>query len=749
MQPNINVYGVESDRQQQYFSQASDINSPPVNRCASFNDNNYSQLYFGLQNERVQTDQPIDISICYAALGVESDSSHCHSIVVENNNLALKTVDRDITNYFFWERTGTSYINVTNGAIAFDSTYSWHGNIGDGNMNAQISPICNINVKNQVLCIRVRALNADKTTAIDVTLDSYLTQYEQYPNVFMVYAKSFNGWKIPRGTNMMHSSDSGNVEFGMGLLEPYCNYNGDENIYCFAVEQHLNTSVYTPTQNMFVLSGSMQYNDTCRVAHDNIPVLKAHDPENWVVEFANSNYVRVYKEITSSNIQEFFEECLKQCACFGLYFTPVESVAVSGTLTDDNMYIGIIDNGIGHGRYLKGNNTVSAPQNNYNSMSDIDYDPYNPHNYDNTNYINDTQFYYQIPAKGAIKYYTLTESNVDALLTKLYSATVDDVQQGENIESHNLRAFLTKNSIDCITSLTKFPCEVLHGILPESIKLGTYDSGILAYPLLFVTDRFSFSFNLSKNNGLYPVYGDFRDNEPLTKAELTIPFCGTVQIPTTYLYQYDDLTIDLIVDYITGACTAVIMCNGIAIDSVSGSCGIQLPVTGIQANNIDSAINSLALQDNKRMNSVGLALLGGAFALGAAIFTGGATAIAAAAIGATTGIAGTAINAAEQGKQIDYELSHMDLPIKTVGGASAQISQSMDMRCKLRITRPVMSDDYNAEIYAKNIGFACLINGDVKDFTGLTIGDICTDGISATTDEKNMIQTLFKTGVYL
>ena len=42
-----------------------------------------------------------------------------------------------------------------------------------------------------------------------------------------------------------------------------------------------------------------------------------------------------------------------------------------------------------------------------------------------------------------------------------------------------------------------------------------------------------------------------------------------------------------------------------------------------------------------------------------------------------------------------------------------------------------------------------LINGKVKQFSGLTLGTIDTGGITATDTEKTMIQKAFAAGVYL
>ena len=107
------------------------------------------------------------------------------------------------------------------------------------------------------------------------------------------------------------------------------------------------------------------------------------------------------------------------------------------------------------------------------------------------------------------------------------------------------------------------------------------------------------------------------------------------------------------------------------------------------------------------------------------------------------------MHATDAGKQINYDLTHMDTPIKQVSAASGQIAHTYDMRCKMIITRPEISPEYSAEDYASTIGFACLENGKVQDFQGFTVANIDLNNIEATAYEKQMISNAFAQGVYL
>ena len=100
-------------------------------------------------------------------------------------------------------------------------------------------------------------------------------------------------------------------------------------------------------------------------------------------------------------------------------------------------------------------------------------------------------------------------------------------------------------------------------------------------------------------------------------------------------------------------------------------------------------------------------------------------------------------------EKADYELTHQILPTKVVQSGSPMISYVYENCCRLIVYRPVISDDYDPAVYADTVGFACLINGTVSQFIGLTVGTIDTAGINCTEKEKEMIQKAFASGVYL
>lgn len=738
MKPNEQIYGNESDWQQQYFSQSASLDSPPPNKCPSFNSNNYSQLYFALENHRVTTDETIDKSISYCGLGTESDSSHVHSIVNENGTLKLKTVDRKVTNFFFWERTGTSYVSTTNGTLALSSTYSWYGNVDSGNMNAQISPICSINVKNQVLCIRVRCMATDKESVEDFTLESYMNNYTNYPYVIMVYAVSFNGYQIPRGSNLRHGSDSGNVEFGMGLLEPYANYNGDVNIICYAVEQRLNRTVFTREQNMFTLSGSLMYDRYARIANDNIPVFKAKDPENWTVEFHpnSQQYVFIYKIVNLQNINQFYEECLKQAACFGLYFSPSETVAISGSLTNQDMFIGILDTkGVGHGEYKRGENTAQAPQNSYNNMYEIQYDPNK--NTDPNTYVKKTSL------PGIISYAGRGEmAFIDPLQQyNMISDLVTEFKQLNYDVQTDGKVFLYQEPLANIKECRRIFLNTTAFTTPSNIQVGGITFQSRGVPIAIYNRYFDLGTYF-----IFPQHDDYRDFEPYTKLSLYIPYCGITDLPLA-VFSNHYITIKLAVDFRFGNIKAIVFVDDMEFTSIDGDASIDLGFSALASAEF-SVNRKEAVYAKQRNLSMGInSVLGNiAGTTISAVFHNPAGAVAQGLMGVANGLR-TGM-AQKYTTQLEIDKQHADL--RQISATSSNIEVTNCLTPLLIFSRPVNLPNFNEDNYAKLKGRVCSVQDNISNFHGLTIAnDAILDGLSCTETEKEMILQALEEGIIL
>ncbi len=701
-------------------------------KMADFGENQNSLLN-GVTLGKLSPETPIDKSIAFSGIGKECPLSNVQILASSGNNAVFESsIERTVTNWCLYTTTSRYLIYGDPNRIS-DRNSDWKDVVTDSNnLNRQLIPITDFNIKNLVGCIYVHCFDSNKSSNFTTTLNDYLSNdVNTHPYISEVFLRLYGGdVNSVRGRLYPSTSYSGGI--GVSTLDSYPV--DDDELYRYASYKGQNSFNYLPIYGTYV---SSMYNDEKWFIYG--------DSELFDIERDN-RYLTSYIHVTNAN--EFKDLCLKGAAQYGIYFTDSSNVAQRGEFTDVNMYIGILDeNGITHGEYLKGSETADAIQNEWTSIRDSDYDYKNE--IDPTNYVNDTRFYGQFYSNSFNKKWVINSNDVSNLSRELFSA-LNQVPEGESVQAYCQRVFLTNNPIDCIINLKKFPLSLIPaGAKQYNIKLGAYTSNVLGAPLLYSTDYLDFSFSNAQGNGLFPVNGDcFLDYEPYTKAELTVPFCGTCEIPCTYLYQYG-INIRLIIDFTSGACTAYIMSRGITIDTLQGNCAIDLPVTGVQSATLDSQIFANAQADNRRMNALGVSLIGGAVAMAAAIFTGGATAALLGVAGAATGIIGSSISAAQQNAQIEYNFEHMQLPLKQVSSASPALAQSYDMRCKLRITRPMLYEGYNQARYANTIGHATCRNTTVASCTGFTVGVINVNGIAATAEEKEAIKNQFASGVYL
>ena len=733
MAVNESIYGSSENWRDVYYF----LNSQtPKNKKAYFAANQ-SQLAQGVTAGKLSYSTPIDKTLSYCGLGAECALSNIVYYQRSGTDVTEKeTENRFQTNFAFSEKTDTTHMyfsanDPTLGGTDNNKYNDWQTTRDTFNQTPWLEPYTKILPKNICLLIRVKCkATTSSGTLQDYDLSTYLASHTTTKKYIQcVYVEQYNGSETYRRLNGDKSTSTYNIPFNIATLDGYTV--NSETHYAYNLSEN-------------IVFGAL-FKSGSRWDSGYMPVYYTENSKSHTTVTAYNSGGIYYCNVNIEYYPEFEQDILKTVACFGLYFTPKISVATGGTLTNTDMYIGILDeNGIGHGDYLRGTDTANAPQNNYSDMSQTGYDY--TKEVDKTKYRNDTQFYAGYGTSSFTKFYALTETQVNELSQELYRIA-NDVPSGTSITEYNMKMFLTNNPIDCIISLKKFPVENIPlATTDATIYLGAKSTNITGKILATPTWVYYFNFRNSANQSCRPIFGDnFLDYEPYTKCKIVIPFCGTVDVPVSYIYQYDDLQIALVMDFITGAVTAFILVNGITIDSITGSCAIDLPVSGIQSATLDSQIHSVAMAREKQQTTLGTGLIAGAVSIGIGLATGNLPA----AIGGGAAIIGSFLAAEDKGKQINYDLTHMQTPVKQVSAASGQIAHTYDMRCKMVITRPEIAAEYSAEEYSKTIGFACLENGEVQNFHGLTVANIDLSGINCTAEEKNMIRAAFANGVYL
>lgn len=423
---------------------------------------------------------------------------------------------------------------------------------------------------------------------------------------------------------------------------------------------------------------------------------------------------------------------------------------------NDKMCLGIVDeNGLTHGEYTRGMSNPTAPNWNWANTTQSPYNPALPPG-DPTIYDSETGFNLLGGVANCNKMYATTAANVMMLAKALSTALNLNAAAAEPMPplDYSIQTFLTNNPLDCVVSLRKYPtADLTDSAAFEPIEFGSYsNSTVLGVPFVKSFEKVDFNFSVAARNALYAHFGDFRDYEPYTHAELIVPFCGTVPInPAEFIGH--DINVHMIIDYITGACTAYIAADGLVITSISGSCAVDVPLSGIQQATLESQrVNAVMNRKSAEINGENAIIGGFVSSVGFAGALMGDTAVGA--IGAGAGLL-QSISRFQQAdiayQKADYDVKHMQVPYKQVSAGSPVAGTVIEHKCRLIIYRPVMDDKYNAEQYAETVGFACLMNGTIESLglTGLTVANINTDGLILTETEKQMIQKAFASGVII
>lgn len=214
----------------------------------------------------------------------------------------------------------------------------------------------------------------------------------------------------------------------------------------------------------------------------------------------------------------------------------------------------------------------------------------------------------------------------------------------------------------------------------------------------------------SINIGEY--YANFADF--LTSAKLFLPFVGFVPARPEWFYN-DTLSVDYKFNIIDGSFVAYVRstgkyvnnsnAGGTVIAQYSGNACVHLPITGVTYSNMVSGL------------------------VGA-----GAGAVSSAGSGSISGAATSALNAAN---------IHGDIPQSNAYSSSGSFLSVR--RPFLMIERPVSNF---SKTYAREIGIPSNISRKLSSVKGFAIvGDVHLDGITATDQEKNELETLLSKGV--
>lgn len=343
------------------------------------------------------------------------------------------------------------------------------------------------------------------------------------------------------------------------------------------------------------------------------------------------------------------------------------------------------------------------------------------------------------------KWYGLDATQLNALVTWINTG----YQPASNDQFIN--DFKGTNPGDYITSITYMPCYPIPAGVDEQINIGPLSTSVQGR-------KISYEYGVLIDLGSYPLqreYYNFLDYKPYTAVSLYVPFCGTVELDAANYYGRT-INVKLMVDMSTGSCTGLIFANDLLIDSISGQCGISIPLAAFEMGTYQNAIVNAQYQLKAAERQQQNAMLG----LGVSMI--GGTLTATTGIGLAAGIVGSIYSynkmqsARDTIENIEYTIDHMQPKQTQISTGAPTNAMGFERDCRLIITRPADliedPDEYAARIaiYGHTVGYMTNKQGTLSEFHGFTqCSNADLSGIPLTSSEISAIHEALKKGVYL
>ena len=763
MNPNPEVYGAPETWQTCKYFPWTGTSEPDINltkpKIPNF-DNGNGSLGAGNTAGKTILNIPIDKTLC--PCGQDNTASCLGDISIfqnaqdvdGNKQPSIITPESNISNWFIYDGTAQQ-ADFSNQGGENSRNYTaykyqmWSPEGEEGtthpNMNLKINPFLDWGTRSLLLQIKVQCITGYDSQNKPQTSWRYLKDwydnYDQQPICGVSFIVHGRG-SVTGSTITYRQTKGANNNFcGIGILDKIDNitdyYRFNRRAYTdsiceFRPFQYLRANYYSSSNITVVMFGIHRF-DTMSIE----AVVDTNTQSGW----------SVWAEVPC--FEAHYNTILKWAACFGLPFTDKEKYTFNANYLDEDLYLPIIDdNGITHGEYTKGADNANNDYIDLDSIRDKNYNP--DANKDPNTYSNTTGFNSIAAGASATIKYVLDSSNVRQLLTDLWtiSHTIAGVDY-ENYDYKILDSFLVSNPIDSIVSIKRFPFEIPHTFSTQktNVCLGKNTGSSQGYVTHNVFNTVIFS-----GVQIFPKFGNsFLDYAPYTEYELYIPFCGTVKLNAGDILDHT-LNCRLQIDLTTGSCTAYILADDLVIETASGVVSCELQVAGTDSATVDSAIqnaviNHIGARTNKEIAMLSPLTFGGLLS----------------AVSNPVKTSGAMENANNEISRADYNLTHIQTPVHSMGNAGGLTGWYQEFNARLIIyypegeaidsSAPVSSTSpHLADLtaYAHNVGFACVLNGTVSEFHGKTVGNIDTSSIvGATEEERAQIKALFAQGVWL
>lgn len=569
MSINQEVYGAPEQWTDAFFQQAQITDK---NKLASFG-TNAKTLSEGVTAGKLSYGEPIDKSLSYCGLGTESAMSHVVYCGLHDDAFqAYDSTDRQVTNFAFFEKqTNSQYLEQRNIWLNELDRVDWSENIDTTwNYTKDLIPYTLINPHNILLYVSLAVSNGDGTYQY-TSLNYFRNNYQQY-NWTRIARVKITPYFGNNDDNVTWSSSAGYTpipqghSINMGILDEYVVSTKNKKFY-----------MYENPSFEWIPFGFVGANTIGSLTDTNL-VYMCYIPESAK---SHIKYDNTHREFYIEYYDELIEDILKTVACFGLYFCT--TTADLGNLTNEYTYIGLIDDdGVGHGRYLQGADTVNAPQAaaDYTDMHKIDYDPNKPPPpLPGKDPILPSGLYFTMAGRGT-GIWALTPTEIDQAWNDIFGSDVDVKMFGNN-------------PMNAILSLKWTPFDWTQtGIIDSGpIVLGDQTVNILhSYPMIKNVS------NAEKHGWgtIQFTYDKNFYNARFMQARLFLPFYGYYELPTAQLLS-SKLRLDFYYDVPDELGVYIISYDDVIYDYVECSVDMDVPLTGSNAAAINESKRSQAL----------------------------------------------------------------------------------------------------------------------------------------------------------
>lgn len=438
---------------------------------------------------------------------------------------------------------------------------------------------------------------------------------------------------------------------------------------------------------------------------------------NYAYYYANLGYSDLWKktyfaidsDVYTGYLPVFdysIENIHKLYSRMGTYYTFSTTLAKQENLNQNGIYCGIIsDDGKITGKYSEGAENAKQIQTTWDTPTDWQDNPFNGiSNTDPNNYTDKIDLNKPTLSNVNVfnRSFAVTANTVKNLADFLWNA--DETIFQEIVKG---LALMGENPMNGIIDLRLFPFNVAlknSATGAENIVIGRTDTGVSGIKL---TEKVNSLIDLGECT-FFTKFKNFLDYEPYTTAQLYIPYIGVVPVSTAEFMGHR-ISVKMIVDYTTGAGTAIVFKDDIPFIYRNGVVGVSIPMTGNDSASYASTVIGNVIGG---VSSIASGNVGGVISSAEKLYSGFAT--------------GT-----------NYQ---------EASASSPSVATWQPQHCYFIIDRPILNVPDN---YGRTIGFACEKTGKLSDFKGFTVVSNPEINFRCTDSERQYIVNMLQGGVFV